>query len=196
MAFKIENGVLKRYYEEEGVTDVIIPDDVTSIGEYAFWGCESLESITISDSVTSICEYVFADCQSLKSITIPNSIKSIDEYAFGDCKKLEYIILKGKKAEIKISTDKYFLTSTGCVSAEAVRLLKFIEADDNEKEAAFAEIKKSCYKILVAVFLVEEYDSETAKTYLKRINKNAVEYFTALGKQEIIDRLISAGILK
>ena len=32
MSFEIENGVLRRYYEEEGVTDVVIPNSVTKIG--------------------------------------------------------------------------------------------------------------------------------------------------------------------
>lgn len=36
MAFQIENGVLKKYIEEPGVTEVVIPDGVTEIGTCAF----------------------------------------------------------------------------------------------------------------------------------------------------------------
>ena len=39
MAFQIENGVLKKYTEEPGVTEVVIPDGVTEIGSSAFYGC-------------------------------------------------------------------------------------------------------------------------------------------------------------
>ncbi|MBR2406031.1 MAG: leucine-rich repeat protein, partial [Clostridia bacterium] len=51
----------------------VIPDDgsVTSIGNYAFYGCSSLTSVTIPDSVTSIGEEAFYGCSSLKSITLP-----------------------------------------------------------------------------------------------------------------------------
>ena len=42
MGFKIKNGVLKKYTKERGVTEVVIPDSVTSIGEKAFKGCSSL----------------------------------------------------------------------------------------------------------------------------------------------------------
>lgn len=54
MAFEIENGVLKKYIEEYGVTEVVIPDTVTSIGDNAFSGCKGLTSVAIPDSVTSI----------------------------------------------------------------------------------------------------------------------------------------------
>lgn len=39
MGFKIENGVLKEYNAEDGVTEVVIPDGVTGIGSSAFRGC-------------------------------------------------------------------------------------------------------------------------------------------------------------
>lgn len=39
MGFEIENGVLKKYTEEPGVTEVVIPEGVTSIGAEAFEAC-------------------------------------------------------------------------------------------------------------------------------------------------------------
>lgn len=44
MGFQIEDGVLKKYTEEDGVTEVVIPDGVTSIGDWAFSYCESLSN--------------------------------------------------------------------------------------------------------------------------------------------------------
>lgn len=61
MSFVIENNVLKKYEEEPGVTEVVIPKGVTSIGDRAFDGCESLTSITIPKSVTSIGKDAFED---------------------------------------------------------------------------------------------------------------------------------------
>jgi hypothetical protein len=48
------------------------PDSVTTIDNYAFFGCTSLASIEIPDSVMTIGEYAFHGCTCLASIGIPN----------------------------------------------------------------------------------------------------------------------------
>ncbi len=65
-----------------GCKNTIIPNSVTSIGEWAFSGCYGLTSIAIPNSVTSIGGRAFSGCSSLTSITIPNSVSSIGEDAF------------------------------------------------------------------------------------------------------------------
>lgn len=51
-----------------GCKNSIIPDSVTSIGGYAFYGCSGLTSITIPYSVTSISDWAFWDCNGLTSV--------------------------------------------------------------------------------------------------------------------------------
>ena len=71
----------KLYLNNELITDLVIPDSVTSIGNYAFAWCNSLTSITIPDSVTSIGNSAFYDCSSLTSIEVSKNntaYKSID----------------------------------------------------------------------------------------------------------------------
>ena len=71
-----------------GLTNITIPDGVTSIGSYSFLGCSGLTSITIPDSVTSIGSSAFYNCSSLTSITIPDSVTSIGSSAFYGCSNL------------------------------------------------------------------------------------------------------------
>ena len=73
--------------------DVTISDGVTSIGNYAFYSCESLTSVVIPDSVTSIGESAFADCSNLTSVTIPGGVTSIGNYAFERCDGLINVII-------------------------------------------------------------------------------------------------------
>ena len=67
------------------LTSITIPNSVTSIGYRAFYGCSSLTSITIPNSVTSIGNGAFYGCSDLTSITIPNSVTFIGEGAFYNC---------------------------------------------------------------------------------------------------------------
>ncbi len=64
------------------LTELIIPDSVTKINDYAFCSCSSLTSVTIPNSVTSIGESAFRDCSGLTSIVIPNSVEDIGGYSF------------------------------------------------------------------------------------------------------------------
>ena len=71
-----------------GCQNTIIPNSVTSIGNYAFYGCFGLTSITIPNGVTSIGKGAFYGCKSLTSFTIPNSVTSIGDWAFIKCFRL------------------------------------------------------------------------------------------------------------
>ena len=51
-----------KYYSCSSLTSIIIPNSVTSIGEYAFYNCTGLTSITIPESVTSIGGGAFKGC--------------------------------------------------------------------------------------------------------------------------------------
>ena len=74
-----------------GCMNTIIPNSVTSIGEWAFSGCSGLTSVSIPNSVTSIGSTAFSGCSDLTSVTIPNSVTSIGTSAFYGCSGLTSI---------------------------------------------------------------------------------------------------------
>ena len=76
-----------------GLASVTIPDSVTSIGYSAFSYCSGLANVTIPDSVTSIESRAFSDCYRLTSVTIPNSVTNIGSYAFYNCKGLTSVTI-------------------------------------------------------------------------------------------------------
>ena len=81
------------------LTSVTIPDNVTSIGKFAF-RASGLTSVTIPNSVTTIGERVFLDCSSLTSVTIPNSVTTIGLNAFGNCTSLTSVSIPSSVTSI------------------------------------------------------------------------------------------------
>ena len=75
------------------ITSLMIPDTVTEIGSHGFWGLSGIESIDLPDGLTKIAEKTFCECTSLKSLYIPDGVKVIESRAIWDCKALETIHL-------------------------------------------------------------------------------------------------------
>ena len=76
------------YINDAEVIDLVIPNSVTTISNYAFDGCTGLTSMTIPNTVTTIGSSAFSDCTGLTSITIPESVTTIGSYAFCGCSGL------------------------------------------------------------------------------------------------------------
>ena len=88
------------FYDCDSLASVTIPDSVTNIGGYAFYGCDSLASVTIPDSVTSIGESAFFMCDSLDSVTISDGVTSIGKSAFYGCDSLASITIPDSVTDI------------------------------------------------------------------------------------------------
>lgn len=87
-------GKMTDAYNENGVpwhnvctqiTQVNVTAGVTSIGDYAFYGCSNLATVTLPEGITSIGEHAFCGCEGLTAIRIPSSVQTIGRYAFFKC---------------------------------------------------------------------------------------------------------------
>ena len=72
-------------FRNQKQTSYVIPNSVTSIGDRAFFACNSLAEVVIPNSVTNIGDRAFSFCSSLAEVVIPNSVTSIGEGAFEYC---------------------------------------------------------------------------------------------------------------
>ncbi|MDR0302200.1 MAG: leucine-rich repeat protein, partial [Treponema sp.] len=88
-----------RYYP---IQTVVLPDGITTIGDYAFGGCEGLTTVVIPSSVTSIGNWAFTGCESLTSVAIPNSVTLIGSEAFAGCSSLKNIAIPNSVTDISM----------------------------------------------------------------------------------------------
>ena len=80
-------------FAESGLTSIEIPNSVTRIGGSAFRGCGNLHNLKIPDSVKDIGFMAFLNCNKFTEIVIPNGVTSIDSFAFKSCTKLQKVVI-------------------------------------------------------------------------------------------------------
>lgn len=119
----------------ESVTDVIIPDSVTTIGDKAFYECDALTGITIPNSVTSIGNSIFQRCVSLPSITIPGSVSMISQEAFSGCTSLTNVTILSGVASIEYSA------FSGCTALENISIPNSVTSIGNSAFSGCTQLK-------------------------------------------------------
>ena len=109
-----------------GCKNTVIPNTVTSIGDWAFRGCSGLTNITIPNSVTSIGAYAFENCSGLTNIIIPNSVTNIGDGAFYGCMRLKSIEIPQYVTSIGNQTFQL------CIGLTSVVIPQFVKTIGNE----------------------------------------------------------------
>lgn len=79
------------YHNGALIEDLVIPDDVTSISNYAFYGCNQITSVKTPSSLTSIGAYAFRNCNNLTALSISKNVTAIGNKAFY-CENLSTVI--------------------------------------------------------------------------------------------------------
>ena len=82
-ALKGMTEIPDEYFQDSRIKEIPIPNNITSIGECAFYSCTSLTSVTICNSDISFGRSVFYGCTSLKSVTIPKKFSNYIMDIFG-----------------------------------------------------------------------------------------------------------------
>lgn len=95
------------YLSGEEITNLVIPEGVTSIGNYAFTDCSSVTRVTLPSSLTSIGENAFTRCEGLTNIALPSSLKSIGNRAFVSCESLTNITIPSSVTNIGEGAFRY-----------------------------------------------------------------------------------------
>lgn len=122
-----------------GMLSVKMSDNVTRIGDYAFQQCLGLTSVEFSNNLTYIGKWAFTLCNNLPSVTIPQSVRCIDQIAFYWCDKLTKVVINSN--EVVARENEQFYTLRSCfgpqvkefVLGEDVRKIAYIACSESEK---------------------------------------------------------------
>lgn len=77
------------------IRKIVVQNGVTSIGDYAFYGCENVTSVTLPGTVTQIGKLAFYGCKGLTSLELPESVAVVKDYAFAKASGLKTITFHG-----------------------------------------------------------------------------------------------------
>ncbi len=107
------------------MTDITIPDTVSSIGSGAFSNC-ALREVEIPQGITSIQRNTFWYCTQLTKITIPASVTSVDMYAFYNCPVLKTVYYGGTEAQWEgMHVDNYADSNSALLDATLYFEMKY-----------------------------------------------------------------------
>lgn len=99
-----------------GLTEIILPQKLTTLGKFAFRNCKSLSTVTLPETVTSIGESAFDACVSLENLTIPDGVNNISKGAFGGCTSLKTMTINNPNIVLGASVFE------GCSGLKTVKL--------------------------------------------------------------------------
>lgn len=166
------------YDYRSSIKSIIIGDNVTSVGDYAFNNTE-LTSLSIGNGVKSIGKYAFSDSRKLESLTIPSSIEIIKDYAFAGCWNLSSLSLGDN---LKTIGEEAF---SDCISLTELTIPDNVTYIGYAAFAACSSIKT--ITIGKSVGTIEKdafgfcYDLETVLCYAENVPNTSVDAFEDSG---------------
>ena len=83
------------FSDRADIRKIVVQNGVTSIGDYAFYGCENVTSVTLPGTVTQIGKLAFYGCKGLTSLDLPESVAVVEDYAFAKASGLKTITFHG-----------------------------------------------------------------------------------------------------
>ena len=127
---KIDNCV---FYGCSDLKTIELPDGLTTIGEYAFYGT-GLTDIAHTPKLKEIGAYAYAGCKGLTEITIGDSVKTIGAHAFGGCTNLKKVTLN----EGLESIGAYAFRNTKIQSITVPSTIKSLQSRESYDYRSFA----------------------------------------------------------
>ncbi len=184
-SFEIQNGVLVKYNGKE--SEIIVPDGVKEIGEYAFKNATHLRKITFPDSLQRIRKRAFWGCTSLSAILIPLGTERIEEGAFTYCCNLKDVVIP--ISVVFIGTDAFAY----CGALKEISIRRdgkdyHCELEENMAQSYWLKLRNKTLET------IRQEDTEYLTAHIKILeNRITVLEEKLAAQQSLIDRLVGHG---
>ncbi len=86
------------YKDRKSIGTIIVSEGITSLGDYAFYGCSNVKEVKLPSTLNDLGRISFAQCSSLKKIDIPDLVTVIPYAAFAECTSLNEVNAKNIEA--------------------------------------------------------------------------------------------------
>lgn len=168
-----------KVFETEGITEVVIPNTVKTIGANAFYNCTSMTSIQLPSSLKRINDAAFVGCSGLTVIDIPSNLDIIGMGCFTGCSSLRAFTV-GTKTDGRIG--KYYKVVDGVLFGTwSSGELSSLVAYPNKHGDTFV-VPHGVTKILNYAFCLTEVKEVTLPVGLRIIYDYAFAYCSNLKK--------------
>lgn len=173
--------------------EIHLPDSIMAIENNAFLNCENLEEIHLPDSITRIGRMAFIDCYNLKEVSFPNSITEIRDNTFSGCANLKKVTIPNSVIKIGKGAFSY------CKSLEEINLSNAVTEIGKGAFYNCASLKKivipnSVTKIGESVFSsCESLKEINIPNTITRINAGTFYNCKSLEKVTILDGITEIG---
>lgn len=160
-----------------------MPDSIIKIEEYAFWGCNNLQTLQVSDNLKEVPAYSFSNCMGLKAIDIPFSISRIEMKAFEDCVNLEKVVIP---MSINFIHETAF---DGCNKLEIVADAGTI-ADKFAQRRDITKVSRTEYEDIIETIMenaIPEEKEDTVKDHNISENSISGNYQTIQDYNKLVD---------
>lgn len=121
-----KSPTIKYYVDGELLERLVIPDEVTSIRDYAFNCGKEIREIVFHENVKTIGRSAFLGCENLELTRdkLPNYLQTIGAYAFAKCKKISKVGIPSSVTEIGEAAFAMCSGMTQCIFAQEIQIEK------------------------------------------------------------------------
>ena len=123
------------YVDGEEVTEVSIPESITTIGAHTFYGCSEITSVTGGRNLTNIGASAFRGCEKLKYFYFPGGVKNIEASTFEGCKRM---------TEVRIGSGVETIGNRAFYDCPLLRIYNYAEFPQNCGTNTFSVVKSNC----------------------------------------------------